>query len=285
VQVSGTNTRVDIKLKEQLNACKGRLSTHRNGQPHKSRVYHMLPGLGSKHNLGVYNNNVNAVERAFIERYFLCKYPNGYAPAIQPRTHAFGGAVNKFREELLTHLPTLPVLTLAQTVNLFPANKRKVYQRAHEELSRVGFSPKDARLKSFVKFEKQDVSKAPRIINPRSPKYNLLLARYLKHSEHKYFKAINKCFRQRTRATVFKGMDAAESAQCLYDKWKQFKEPVAIGLDATKFDMHVSREALQYEHSFYLKSRFMTSSKQELRDLLRLQLDNTGTARCDDGKV
>jgi len=284
VQVYGTDTDADSKLRRMLGKCDGGLSVHRRGLKHKARVYYTFPGLGAKHNLGVYNNSVGAVERAFIERYFLCKYPSGFAPPVKPQLRKYN-VLKDFRTRLLMHMPKLPVLTLTQTVNLFPANKRKVYERALNDIARQGFSDLDARLKSFVKFEKQDITKAPRIINPRSAKYNLMLARYLKHAEHKYYRAINRVFGGHTRTTVFKGLDADQSAQVLRAKWDRFSEPVAIGLDATKFDMHVSYEALQFEHSVYLQSRYMCKNKKELSRLLQLQLENVGHARCDDGSV
>jgi hypothetical protein len=140
----------------------------------------------------------------------------------------------------------------------------------------------DARLTSFTKFEKLDVGKAPRLINPRSPRYNLELARYLKHAEHHYFHAINKAWGGRTQATVIKGFDARVSAAILRDKWNLFEDPVAVGLDATKFDMHVSQQALRYEHSFYTA---LFPGRQGLRELLRWQLVNRGTAYCPDGTV
>jgi len=108
------------------------------------------------------------------------------------------------------------------------------------------------------------------------------LARYLKHAEHHYFKAINKAFGGYTRATVIKGFNADDSAAILRSKWDRFDDPVAIGLDATKFDMHVSVEALNYEHSFY-KSLFPGNKK--LVKLLNWQLRNKGIAYCKDGRV
>lgn len=270
--------------------CRGKLCTYRNGQSHKTRVYTVIPGLAPKHNIGVYNNCVDAVERAFVERYFLCKTPNGFRPALPVKfsTYDSSDKLKQFRSSLVAYMPHLPVLTSSQCVDLFPASKRKVYAAALESLERARISRKDARLSSFVKFEKQDVSKAPRIINPRSPRYNLLLGCYLKHAEHHYFRAINKCFGNHTRATVIKGFDADASAEILRAKWDRFSEPVAVGLDATKFDMHVSPAALKYEHSTYLayyKTRTSGSQYELLRTLLSWQLDNEGVAHCNDGKV
>lgn len=280
----GSDTSVDSKLRSRVDTeCRGKLCTRPNGNAHKSRVYTVVPGFGPNHNLGVYNNSVKAVERAFVERYFLCKHPDGFKPALQPRTHNFSRKwYVAFRKSCLSYMPHLPVLTHEETLCLFPAKKRKVYEGALESLSRCGkVGKRDARLSSFVKFEKQDVCKAPRIINPRSPRYNLEVARYLKHYEHHMFHAINKAFGSRTSATVIKGLDADASASVLKAKWDLFADPIAIGLDATKFDMHVSKDALKYEHSFY--NYFWKSP--ELRTLLSMQLDNKGVARCDDGRV
>jgi len=169
-----------------------------------------------------------------------------------------------------------------ETILRFPPQKRKVYESARDSYATRGpINEKDALLDGFTKFEKQDISKAPRMINPRKARYNLQVGRYLKHYEHHCFKAINKAFGGRTRATVIKGFDADVSAEILFDKWNQFARPVAIGLDARKFDMHVSIPALEYEHSFY---NFYWRVK-ELARYLRWQLVNKGKARLDDGYV
>lgn len=291
MKVRGCDTKVDSTLLARVNAeCHGKLCTYRNGQSHKTRVYTVVPGLSPTHNLGVYNNSVSSVERAFVERYFMCKTPTGFRPALPVSKKTYDSKwLKDFRSRVLSFLPNLPVLTLTQCVNLFPVSKRKVYEAAKESLEKEKLTARDASLSSFVKFEKQDVGKAPRIINPRSARYNLSLGCFLKHLEHHIFKAINKAFGARTKATVIKGFDADESAEILNSKWNLFKDPVAVGLDATKFDMHVSPVALKYEHSFYTGYwhgfRCPAFMRRFLRWLLSLQLLNRGVSRCDDGKV
>lgn len=280
----GSDTKVDPVLRERVNKeCRGKLCARSNGKSTKTRVFTVVSGFGPNHNLGVYNNSVAAVERAFVERYFLCKHATGFEPALRPQADKFETKWFKdFRKKCLKYMPHLPVLTYEETLCLFPAKKRMVYMQALESLSRVGkVGKRDARLSSFVKFEKQDVCKAPRIINPRSPRYNLEVARYLKHFEHHMFRAINVAFGERTAATVIKGLDADAAGAVLRAKWDLFANPIAIGLDATKFDMHVSPVALKYEHTFY--NKYWKSA--ELKEMLSWQLDNKGTARCQDGKV
>ncbi len=179
-------------------------------------------------------------------------------------------------------MPRLPVLSSHQVVAAYRGKKRAVYQAAHESLCKDPFRVEDSYLSMFTKFEKQNLDKAPRGINPRSPRFNLRLGRYLKHAEHHYFKAINKAWGARTPATVIKGVNADRSAELLRHKWDRFDDPVAIGLDAEKFDMHVSVWALKYEHSFYTD---LFPGSKELRNMLKMQLRNRGSARCDDGVV
>lgn len=177
----------------------------------------MIPGFTQEHNLGVYNNCVDTVERAFTERYFMCQTPDGFRPAlpVSPRRYRDDLSLSSFRAWTLAFTPKLPRMTYQQTVELFPVSKRSVYEEAWESLARDGpVVAKDARLSSFVKFEKQDVQKAPRVINPRSARFNLEVARYLKHLEHHLFESMHKTFgllwpdgQARSSSTVIKGMD------------------------------------------------------------------------------
>jgi hypothetical protein len=167
---------------------------------------------------------------------------------------------------------------------------------------------KNARLKSFVKFEKCSLWKAPRVINPRDTEYNLVLGKYLKKNEHAYFDAIAKAWGQ--DCVVFKGMTVQQCGKQVKELWDLVHDPVAIGGDAKKFDMHVSLEALVYEHLFYLAPffnndidaarRFYDAKRVEYANLnempedsdvnrlawlLTQQLQNRGTAWFEDGKL
>ncbi len=280
----GSHTACDPALRElRKKRCRGRLCVRRNGQTGKTRTFVVAAGLGPDHNLGVYNNNVDTIERAFTERYFLCKDGEGFRPAFRVGSGAYRTPeFSDFRNQVLSNMPRLSVMTSAQVVDCYRGAKRKVYEQAHLSLQMDRLTQRDARLTSFVKFEKQDVGKAPRVINPRSARYNLRLGKYLKHAEHHYFRAINSAFGGHTRATVIKGYNADDSADILRAKWDRFKRPVAVGLDATKFDMHVSVPALKYEHSFYTG---LFPGNRELPKLLRWQLINKGTAYALDGRV
>lgn len=284
MKVCGSQTQLSNILRERVaKECQGSLCVRRNGLSSKQREFTVLTGFGPNHNLGVYNNSVDTIERAFAERYFLCKDGEGFRPAFKVGPSSYKTPdFSAFRSAVIKEMPNLPVLTSQQVVDSYRGPKKQIYQKALYSLEESELAEIDSHLSAFVKFEKQDVGKAPRVINPRATRYNLRLGKYLKHAEHKFFRGINKAYGARTRATVIKGFNADDSARILREKWEVFDDPIAIGLDASKFDMHVSVAALTYEHSFYT-SLFPRSS--ELRKLLRWQLHNRGVARAIDGSV
>lgn len=259
------------------------LNVRRNGQSTKCREYHVVTRMGGPHELGVFNNSVSAVERAMVERYFLCDVGGVFLPALQTKKRDWESKwLVRFRQKVVDEVRLFAVvLSLYEVVERYTGAKRRVYEAAHRSLLRRCLNRKDAHLRPFTKFEKQLLLKAPRIINPRSPRYNLVLGRYLKAAEKYYFNAINVAWGEHTGHTVIKGMNVFESATVMKAKWDRFRNPVAIGLDASKFDMHVSVEALLYEHSFYNR----TFNSSELKTLLSMQVYNKGKAYCKDGEV
>ncbi len=284
MRVAATGARHDPMLVKRVSSIGGELCVTRTGLAPKTRQFVVLNGFSPDHNLGVYHNDVEAVVRALTERYFFCSDGHGgFRDPIRVGKNAFKHpGLTSFRKCVSSHMPRLPVLTPREVVSLYTGSKRRLYEAAEQSLTVTPLQDSDAFLSSFVKFEKQDVSKAPRIINPRSPRYNLCLARYLKHAEKHFFTAINKAFGARTPATVIKGFNADRSAEILRAKWDRFRRPVAVSLDAEKFDMHCGVRALGYEHGFY---KLLYPRDAILRRLLRLQLHNRGCARLRDGKV
>lgn len=239
--------------------------------------------MGPSSNLGVFNNNVDSVERALLERYFLCKTDEGFEPAIRVQPEAYHTKeLLEFRSRIVAlEKSHATILTLLEVVERYSGAKKHLYTIACQSLMRKGYTVEDAMLASFTKFEKQDLSKASRVINPRSRRYNLLLGKYLKDAEKSIFKSINQVWGSHTPHTVIKGLDCVESAKVAKAKWDRFKKPVGVGLDAKKFDMHVSGEALEYEHGFYN----LVYNTPELAMLLKAQINNKGKAYCDDGTV
>jgi len=281
MRMPGLDTKTEVKMSASV---KGVLSVIPNGLTARERTFIAVRNLGPTHNLGVFNSNIACVERALMERYFMCKVGGEFLPAlrVRPRTYVRNKWLQRIRDEVVLECRGAPVVTVDRVVNSYTGSKRALYERAAISLSVVPFSARDARLTAFVKYEKQDLSKAPRIINPRSPRFNLVLGQRLKFLEKKIYMAINDAYGSVTTNTVIKGLNVYDVGRVLRDKWERFRDPVALGLDATKFDMHTSVEALRYEWSYYYG---IFPFDATLREIGPMQLSNAGTAYCADGKV
>jgi len=177
----------------------------------------------------------------------------------------------------------IPPLSDEQFCSTYIGAKKKRYEEACESLLRESATQKDAKIKSFVKIEKINFSSkpdpAPRIIQPRTFRYSAALGKIIKHLEKPLFKEIGNIF---GGPTVLKGLDCVGQAKALLDMWQMFDNPVAIGLDASRFDQHCSVEMLEWEQTIW---PMMTTSKRQLKRLMRWQLLNEGTAYVQDGKV
>lgn len=141
----------------------------------------------------------------------------------------------------------------------------------------------DSIVKMFVKVEKINLSiksdPAPRLISPRSDRYHIELGRYLKFIEHRIYDAIGKMC---GGTTIAKGLNALSRGKLIHYKWRKFVNPVAVGLDAARFDQHCGVEALTFEHSLY---RRLFPGDELLSFLLDLQLQTTAIGYAQDGKV
>lgn len=235
-----------------------------------------------------FNHKFSTLERAVKERVFRVKDlsdPSGFAAPPKPLPGVFGPKLGAFRTALRTFLtPTAP-WSYDQFVDSYRGRKKEVYANALLEL-REGRSSveRDAMVKVFIKNEKTDRTTkrdpVPRVISPRSPMYNLRVGRYLKKIEHSVFKSIGDLFEH---PTVMKGYDIHQTATLIHEKWDMFDDPVAIGLDASRFDQHVSREALEFEHGVYEDCFRHKKDKFKLRQLLKWQLRNKCTGYAPDG--
>lgn len=165
--------------------------------------------------------------------------------------------------------------------------KRRCYEAAVESLKEKPLEEKDCRVKVFTKDEYMKPGGAPRAIQPRSPRYNVKLGRYLKHIEHKIFSAIDEIFDPTCEhKTVAKGMNMTERGNNIADMWHSFNDPVAVGLDASRFDQHINRLLLEHEHMLY--KMWSTGEGEDLpalSALLRHQLKNKGHYHGKDGVI
>jgi len=109
--------------------------------------------------------------------------------------------------------------------------------------------------------------------------FNVVVGKYLKAREHDIYKAIDSVCKRAGLgpAVVAKGKNALQRGETIVAAWGEFADPVAVGLDASRFDQHVSVEALEWEHSVY---QALYPGDDELRQALSWQRENYGFVRC-----
>lgn len=177
---------------------------------------------------------------------------------------------------LLGHVGPQDIWTLSES---YSGGKREKYRLATQRLLEGDLSKRDAGVSMFVKFEKLKFSPLkpnpdPRAIQFRNPKYCVAIAQYLKPIEHKLYAFKGRGAMFPTTKVIGKGLSARGRAQLLVKKWEAFESPVAVSIDASRFDKHVSVPLLQIEHSVYVRM----AQSQELAKLLSWQLHNTCTS-------
>ncbi len=157
---------------------------------------------------------------------------------------------------------------------------KKRYERAFRNIknNRMIIDDKCAMITAFIKFEKMSKRKltgAPRLIQFRSFEYLYTLKSNLVVYSSK-IKTIDDLYDGQRLSTYFtKTMDGPTCARTMYEAWTKFKNPVAICLDHSCFDGHISEEMLELEREYFGK---ILKSK-ELDYLLKKQQVNKGVTQ------
>jgi hypothetical protein len=177
-------------------------------------------------------------------------------------------------------------LSYPEFLSRYNGRRRGVYENAVKQLLAEGLGRAGATLTSFVKAEKVLVTEekpdpVPRLIQPRSPVFNAALGVHIAHLEKPIYRAIAEVM---GGPTVMKGYNSKMTARHLRDAWDSFKHPVCVGLDASRFDQHVSPELLRWEHEVYLGC-VPGQDRSTLRELLHMQLRNVGRIITDEGTI
>jgi len=171
--------------------------------------------------------------------------------------------------------------------NYYSGAKRRMYERAAIHY-KAGFQP-SAFLKSFIKREMlpTDPKKIliPRLISPRSPEYNVAVGVFIKALEVPIYHCIGKVFSEvGLSCVVTKGLNAVSTATAIFKAWGMFDSPVCVGLDASRFDQHITSPLLQWEHSIY-ESVYSGVDRLRLKALLKKQLRTKGFVTAGDGRI
>jgi len=262
-----------------------------DSKPSATRRFVAHPQLASRE-YGCHNNSAVNLIRAVNERVFYVKGPNGLVECPRGNPEAWfrlDSVSKKLAGVVLANDQGVKELTCAEFVAQCPSHKRKLYSRAAEEFERRGVVKRDCRLGSFVKFEKVEFRRSgpkqdpcPRLIQPRSPVFNVALGRYTRRVEEELYRALAAVWNaELDELVVMKGLTVEDVGKQLRLKWDKYDHPVAVGLDASRFDQHVSVGALKWEHSVY--NRIFESA--ELKYLLKQQLRNRGSAFADGVRI
>lgn len=252
----------------------------------RQRLVPVFPGVSGPSVFGVHNNSLNNGARALVERVFRSPDGAGNLVAPPPCTARPHLTLRGFKAALGKHLGVHRPLSREQFLGYYTGRRLGVYQRAVASLEERPLTEGDFGVKkAFVKAEKINFTAkpdpAPRVIQPRDPRYNVEVGVYLRPLEHHVYRAIQEVY---GGPTVMKGYSAEDVAGHLRDMWDSFAEPVAVGLDASRFDQHVRKEMLEWEHSVYLQC-FSAADRRRLRWLLKGQVHNKCYLQADDGRL
>lgn len=236
-------------------------------------------------NLVVLNSSIVNLERAVLERvFYVGSKTKGFSTPPEPVPGIYAQRMSQFKELLRRESSTATLWTTTQVVDSYKGRKRTIYAKAFSSLEVESVKREDSYMKVFIKgTEKTNISAkpdpTPRVIQPRDYRYGAELARYIKPIEHEIYSMIARIY---GGPTVMKGYTAVEQGEILRSKWMMFSRPVAVGLDASRFDQHVSVQALKWEHDIY---SMMFPSDSKLKKLLSWQLKNTARGYTKDGKL
>lgn len=257
------------------------LAVHWRREAEKERSVYVLGGVASeKRTLCTNAADVMTTCAAIAERMIYAKI-NGVLHKRAGRSKEYyDGILGEFRNKVVkaagrTFHPVSP----EEFAGSYKGRKRTLYTSYIDEYIHKGVQEVHSHFKAFMKVEKVPTDKSPRTIQPRHPVYNIGLGRYLKHNEKPIFRAMARVFNQ--RYVVFKGLNANEMGDEMWRLWGKYRRPVAVGLDASRWDASVDCGLLEHEHGTYN----MLFRSKELKRLLKMQLKNKGTAFCHDGKV
>jgi len=245
-------------------------------------------GLSHEVDYRVYDTGIQTIERAIKERVFFVKGATGYYEPHRPSLRQFSQPLTAFSKAFDAIASYTTPMRARQFAESYQDRRKAIYVKAAEENAQYGFNPASAKVKAFVKCEKYNFTAkkdpVPRIIQPRDPRFLIETGRYIKPIEKKVYKAIDEMFRKLgdVGRTVFKGLNARDRGIEIHRKWHQFIQPMAIGLDAKRFDEHVSNSALHWSHERYQKFYPGDGYFKYLTSLLR---DNKCIAFAADGKL
>lgn len=238
------------------------------------RVSYQIDAIRPLADYGVHNNSLKNLVRGINERVFFIDN-KGTKP-----TKPLVGSFDAIKDDLKA-FRVVP-WTMEQVVASYTGSQRTRYENAMNSIYEKPFNRNDARVSTFIKAEKINFTAkpdpAPRVIQPRDPRFNICFAKFVKPLEPMLYKALGRLYKH---PCIAKGFNAFQTGEIVANKWKMFRDPVCVGLDASRFDQHVSVAALKFTHKIY--KRFVRDP--EFDRLLQLMYVNKGRGTAKDGVV
>lgn len=249
------------------------------------RAIHAIQGLASIEH-AAFEQTVDVVNTVVMERVLYHVIDGVPLKPFRPARSVVRGLLKPALRQFRIHSSLIAPWSYSRFCESITGRKRRLYENAVVKLLK-GWDWGNVRIwarpRSFVKHEKipnKFKKMVPRLIQPRTPEYNVLVGCYIKACEHYIYHTITEMSGDRF-PVVGKGVDVVQLAANMLGKWQQFQKPVAIGLDQARFDQHISKEVLLWEFDWY-NSLFHSD---ELRRLLRYQCSTDGSIMCSDGIV
>jgi hypothetical protein len=261
--------------------------TSRDGSP-KRRAIVRFGTVGTVSRAAVHNNDLPNVLRGLRERVFAVERDGTLQQPPRPLDGEFSDGLKQQRLDLLRHLRGCQPITSSKFLEHYKGAKRARYARAVEDNQRSGVPRWTAYTNSFVKAEFLNLDEkpdpAPRLIQPRHPRFNAAIGVYIQPLEGRIYRAIAKLC---NGPTVMKGYNADQVGAIAATAWSVFRNPRGVSLDASRFDQHVSKLALEFEHSVYLGAYSHLSQEDiaTLRELLSWQVKNRGFVRLPEADL
>jgi hypothetical protein len=277
-----------VELIEQLNAEESRNSVAvflEAGVTRIRRLVHLATyGLGVQYR--VHCNDVQTALRGLLERvFFHWEEVDGVKVMTRPFRPSRSTVLDVLgvaRAALLELVPAVMPLTRSQFLARLGGSKLVRYTKAADSVEQYPVTTEDSFVSTFVKAEKLNMSAKPdpdpRVIQPRGFRFLYSIGLYIKAIEPVIYRALDRLFGQRT---VMKGRNADQRGSAIHKAWKRYVKPAAIGIDASRWDQHVSAALLWFEISVY----WSIIACSWFKYLLRMLLHNVGFVRCPDGTI
>lgn len=240
-----------------------------------------IAGVGAGLPYFVFNSTLRNLVDAITKRVYLVRSGQGLVPPPKPVDGAVS-VLDTIRTQLVDAVVRPSVVQVGDYAKLYTGPRYNLYKRAADNVLRGNIPARDRVFKGFLKMEptleKSGKPAVARMITAATPEYNVLTGRYLKNLEPALAKAFHKVAGY---PVICKGYNARQVARKLRTDWDTFSDPVAVGLDASRFDQHVSVEMLKWEFSVY----DAIFGSAELSEYLTWQIEPTVLATAADGWV